>query len=87
MVLASNLKTGTILQIDRNLYKVLATEYHMGGGKMGGLVHVKLREVRSGLLLDRKFKPDEKWDAVELERKTMKFLYQDSKITPLAKGE
>jgi len=78
MVLASNLKTGTILQIDRNLYKVLATEYHMGGGKMGGLVHVKLREVRSALLLDRKFKPDEKLDDVELERKTMEFLYEDS---------
>jgi len=78
MVLASNLKTGTILQVDRNLYKVLAAEYHMGGGKMGGLVHVKLREVRSGLLLDRKFKPDEKLDDVELERKTMEFLYQDS---------
>jgi len=78
MVLASNLKTGTILQIDINLYKVLATEYHMGGGKMGGLVHVKLREVRSALLLDRKFKPDEKLDVVELERKTMEFLYEDT---------
>ncbi len=40
MVLASNLKTGTILQMDRNLYKVLATEYHMGEGKMIGLVQV-----------------------------------------------
>jgi elongation factor P len=78
MVLASNLKTGAILQIERNLYKVLATEYHMGGGKMGGLVHVKLKEVRSGLLLDRKFKPDERLDDVELQRKTMEFLYQDS---------
>jgi translation elongation factor P/translation initiation factor 5A len=62
MVLAPNLKTGMILQIEKNLYKVLATEYHMGGGKMGGLVHMKLREVRSGLLLDRKFKPDERLD-------------------------
>jgi elongation factor P len=78
MVLASNLKIGTILQIDRNLYKVLATDYHMGGGKMGGLVHVKLREVRSALLLDRKFRPDEKLDDVELERKAMEFLYEDA---------
>ena len=49
MVSASNLKTGMIIQFDRNLYKVLATEYHMGGGKMGGLVHVKL--TLSGALL------------------------------------
>ena len=78
MIPASELRSGTILQIDRNLYKVLTTEYHMGGGKMGGLVHVKLKEVRSGLLMERKFKPDERLDNVELDRKTMEFLYEDS---------
>ena len=78
MVPAADLKTGMILQMEKNLYKVLATEYHMGGGKMGGLVHVKLKELRSGLLLDRKFKPDERLDKVELDRKTMEFLYGDA---------
>jgi len=39
---------------------------------------MKLREVRSGLLSDRKFKPDEKLDNVELGRKTMEFLYKDA---------
>lgn len=78
MVTASNLKTGMILHMEKNLYKVLATEYHMGGGKMGGLVHVKLKEVRTGLLLERKFKPDEKLDSVELERRAMEYLYQDA---------
>jgi elongation factor P len=67
-----------ILQIEKSLYKALATEYHMGGGKMGGLVHVRLKDIQSGLLLDKKFKPDEKLDNVELERKNMEFLYQDS---------
>jgi translation elongation factor P/translation initiation factor 5A len=37
MVPASDLKTGTILQIEKNLYQVLATEYHMGCGKMSNL--------------------------------------------------
>jgi elongation factor P len=78
MVQASDLKTGMILQIEKILYKVLATEYHMGGGKMGGLVHVKLKEVRSNLLLDRKFKPDERLNNVDLDRKTMEFLYEDA---------
>jgi elongation factor P len=78
MVPAADLKTGMILQIEKNLYKVLATEYHMGGGKMGGLVHVKLKELRSGLLLERKFKPDERLDKVELDRKTLEFLYGDA---------
>lgn len=78
MISASDAKTGMILHIEKNLYRVLATEYHMGGGKMGGLVHVKLREVRSGLLLEKKFKPDEKLENVELDRKTMEFLYEDT---------
>lgn len=78
MIPASDLKTGTILQMDRNLYKVLATEYHMGGGKMGGLVHVKLKDVRSGLVLEKKFRPDEKLANVELDRKTMEYLYEDA---------
>jgi elongation factor P len=77
MVEASDLKTGMILQIEKNLYKVISTEYHVGRGKMGGLVHVKLKEIRLGLLLDRRFKPDERLENVELDRKTMEFLYED----------
>lgn len=56
----------------------MATEYHMGGGKMGGLVHAKLKDVRTGLALERKFKPDEKLDKVELERRTMEYLYENA---------
>jgi translation elongation factor P/translation initiation factor 5A len=37
MVPASDLKTGTILQIEKNLYQVLATEYHRECGKMSSL--------------------------------------------------
>lgn len=45
---------------------------------MGGLVHAKLKDVRSGLILERKFKPDEKLDKIELNRRTMEYLYQDA---------
>jgi translation elongation factor P/translation initiation factor 5A len=51
MVLASHLKNGTILRFEKNLYKVLATEYHMGGGKMGGIksrIHASQPEQPSG---------------------------------------
>lgn len=78
MILASNLKPGMVLQFEKKLYKVLATEYHMGGGKMGGLVHAKLKDLKSGLFLDRKFKPEEKLEDVDLTRKTMEYLYKDT---------
>ncbi len=78
MIPASDLKAGMILQLDKNLYKVLATEYHMGGGKMGGLVHVKVRDVRSGVVLEKKFKPDERLENVDLTRKILEYLYEDA---------
>ncbi|MGQ9694351.1 MAG: elongation factor P [Thermodesulfobacteriota bacterium] len=78
MVLASNLKPGMVLQLEKKLYKVLTSEYHMGGGKMGGLVHIKLKDLKTGLFLDRKFKPEEKLEDVDLARKTMEYLYKDA---------
>ena len=78
MIRASDLKAGMVLQLEKNLYKILTSEYHMGGGKMGGLVHVKLRDLRSGFFLDRKFKPDERLDNADLDRKSMEFLYRDA---------
>ncbi len=78
MVRASDLKAGMVLQIEKNLHKILSMEYHMGGGKMGGLVHLKLKDLRSGLFLDRKFKPDERVGSVDLDRKAMEYLYKDA---------
>jgi elongation factor P len=78
MIPASSVKTGMMLKLEKNLYKVLSAEYHMGGGKMGGLVHVKLKDLKSGLFLEKKFKPDERVESVELDRKTMQFLYKDA---------
>ena len=46
MIPASDLKTGMILRIEKNLYKVMVAEYHLGGGKMGGLVHAKLKDLQ-----------------------------------------
>ena len=78
MLHASDIKNGMILRVDKNLYRVVAIEYHMGGGKMGGLIHMKLKDLRSGLFLDRKLKPEEKVNRVELDRKTLEFLYKDA---------
>lgn len=75
MVRASDLKAGMVLQMEKNLYKIFHMEYHMGGWKMGGLVHVKLKDLRIDGFLDRKFKPDERIETVELDRKTMEFRY------------
>jgi elongation factor P len=56
---------------------VISAEYHTGSGKMGGLVHTKLRRLDTGALVDRKFKPDERLEDVEIERRSLEYLYTD----------
>ena len=75
---ASDLKAGLVLQLDKNFYKILSTEYHTGGGKMGSLVHVKLKDLKTGLFLDRRFKPEERMEIAALDRKVMEYLYKDA---------
>jgi len=78
MVRASDLKAGMILSLEKNLCRIFHVEYHMGGGKMGGLVHVKLKDLRSGLFVERKFKPEERVQVADLDRKVMEYLYKDA---------
>jgi elongation factor P len=77
MILSTDLKAGVIVRLDGELYKVISSEYHVGGGKMGGATHAKLRNLQKGNSLERRFRPNEKLEAVELDRVTMDYIYQD----------
>ncbi len=77
MILGGDLKSGVVLRYEGGLFKVISSEYHAGGGKMGGVVHARLRNVESGTLKEHRFRPDERLENVELARVIMGFLYQD----------
>lgn len=78
MIVGSQLRPGTALRVEGELYKVLAADYHAGGGKMGGVVHTKLRNMRTGTLWERRFRADERLEDLVLERQIMQFLYSDA---------
>jgi len=80
MTTASELRPGMAVRVEGILYKVLAAEYHAGGGKMGGVTHAKLRNLATGTLTERRFRADEVVAAVEPERRTMQFLYADDRL-------
>jgi elongation factor P len=77
MILGGDLKGGVVLRYEGVLYKVVFSEYHAGGGKMGGAVHAKLKNVLTGTPWEHRFRPDEKLDDVALDRVTLEYLYQD----------
>ncbi len=78
MVLASQLRPGTVLRIGEDLFKVLESSYHIGQGKMPGSVHAKLRNVIKGTFKEMRFRPEERLDDTQLERQQMEYLFSDA---------
>jgi len=77
MVMASELREGMALRIDRKVYRVLEVESKAGAAKMGGTVRARLSNVHSGRLWDQHFRPLERLEDVELEKRKVEFLYSD----------
>jgi elongation factor P len=78
MVIASQLRPGTILKIGGDLLKVIESGYHLGQGKMPGSVRAKLRSVLKGTFKELRFRPEERLEDTQLEMQEMEFLYSDS---------
>lgn len=81
MLVASQLRAGTALRLSGEVWKVLSAEYHGGGGKMGGVTHARLRNVRTGTQREWRFRADEPIESVELEKQSLQFLYGDAETS------
>jgi elongation factor P len=75
--MASELREGMALRIDHKVYRVLEVESKAGAAKMGGTVRARLSNVHSGRLWDQHFRPLERLEDVELEKRNVEFLYSD----------
>jgi elongation factor P len=75
MVVAEELREGAVVRIEGQIYKVLEAEYKAGAAKMGGVMKAKLLNLRTGHISEPHFRPMERVEALELERRKMEFLY------------
>jgi elongation factor P len=75
MVIATELKMGMAVRIEGHVYKVLEVESKAGTAKLGGVVKAKLSDVISGRMWEPHFRPQEKLENLELERRNMEFLF------------
>jgi elongation factor P len=81
MVLASDVKEGTALQLDGKIWKVLEAVHHSGSGQMHGFIELKLHDIRFGHFGDRRFKHSDQLDDVDLHKRQMEYLYSDSEAS------
>ncbi len=75
MASTSEFRNGLILRIDRELFSIVEFQ-HVKPGKGGAFVRTKLKNLRTGQVLDKTYRSGEKVEAVRVERRTMQFLYK-----------
>ena len=76
MVSTNDLKNGMVLNIDGQLQQVLFFQHHKPG-KGQAVVRTKLRNVRSGAVVERTFNAGVKLDQAILDKREMSYLYHD----------
>jgi elongation factor P len=77
MTTAAEIRPGMALRIEGSVYRVLDSETHQGGGKMGGVVHARLENIDTGGQTDQRFRPDERVDRLDLDKRTLTYLYYE----------
>jgi len=75
-VSTNDLKNGMTLELDGTLFQVVEFQ-HVKPGKGGAFVRTKLRNVRSGAVVERTFNAGVKVGLARVERKEMQYLYRD----------
>ena len=76
MATTNDLKNGMTLNLDGNLMNVVEFQ-HVKPGKGGAFVRTKLRNVRTGAVVDKTFNAGVKVGLAIVERKEMQYLYPD----------
>jgi elongation factor P len=72
----NDLKNGMALDLPEGLVNVVEFQ-HVKPGKGGAFVRTKLKNVRTGAVIDRTFRADEKVSLATIDKREMQFLYRE----------
>ncbi|MDN5794159.1 MAG: elongation factor P [Intrasporangium sp.] len=76
MATTNDLKNGTVLNLDGQLWSVVEFQ-HVKPGKGPAFVRTKLKNVVSGKTLDKTFNAGVKVETSNVDKRTMQYLYKD----------
>jgi elongation factor P len=65
-----------LIQIDNDLFRALEVQ-HVTPGNLRGFVRVKMRNIRTGVLADNRFRSEDQVERAVLDEREMQYLYQD----------
>lgn len=75
MISSSDFRTGATIEIDNNVWQIVDFQ-HVKPGKGAAFVRTKMKNVRTGAVVERTFNPGEKFPKAHVDRREMQFLYE-----------
>ena len=79
MISAGDFKNGITLEIDGNVCQIIEFQ-HVKPGKGAAFVRTKYKNIITGAVLEKSFRPTEKFPAARIERVDMQYLYDDGDL-------
>ena len=79
MISAGDFKNGVTVEIDENIYQILEFQ-HVKPGKGAAFVRTRLKNIISGGVVEKTFRPTEKFPKAHIDRKDMQYLYRDGDL-------
>ncbi len=79
MISTGELRKGVVVEMDGQLYEILEYQ-HLKIGRGSAQVRMKVRDVRSGAVVDKTTQAGSKFTRVRLETQTVQFLYAEGDL-------
>jgi elongation factor P len=78
-VQATRLRKGMLIKLGNDLFRILDLQHFTPGNKRG-FIQARLRNIRSTMLADQKFRAEEDVERATLDEREMQYLYNDGDL-------
>lgn len=79
MISAGDFRNGITIEIDGNIFQVIEFQ-HVKPGKGAAFVRTKLKNIKNGGVVEKTFRPTEKFPQAHIDRKDYQYLYADGDL-------
>lgn len=79
MISAGDFRNGITIELDNNIFQIIEFQ-HVKPGKGAAFVRTKLKNIKSGGVVERTFRPTEKCPQARIDRNDMQYLYSDGDL-------
>ena len=79
MISAGDFRNGVTIELDNNIFQIIEFQ-HVKPGKGAAFVRTKLKNIKSGGVVEKTFRPTEKCPQARIDRKDMQYLYSDGDL-------